>query len=147
MPESKPPPKTVIHSLGSTWSQSDLGEDFELAPLSVIGELDPSGDEGAVNDILKMLLKSLDPMLAKVEAHRAAGSPEGIKFEAHKLQSASGQIGAMRLSAACAAISRYFSAGGSLAPGPIKGALGDLVDSLVSEAVRVQRRLRKLVVK
>lgn len=147
MPEPKPPPNKVIHSLGSTWSQSDLGEDLDLAPLSVIGELDPSGNEGTVNDILKMLLASLEPMLAKVEAHRVGNSPEGIKFEAHKLQSASGQIGAMRLSAACNAISRYFSAGGSLAPGPIDGVLGGLVDTLVSETVRVQRRLRTLVVK
>ncbi len=146
MPAPKPPPDTVIHSLGSTWSQDDLGDDFELGPLSVIGELDPTGNDGAVNDILKMLLASLDPLLAKVEAHRANGSPEGIRFEAHKLQSASGQIGAMRLSGACAAISRYFSAGGSLAPGPLSGELGGLVDVLVSEAVRVQRRLRRLVV-
>ncbi len=147
MQDSTPPPNTVIHSLGATWSQDDLGEDFELAPLSVIGELDPTGRVGTINDILKMLMESLDPLLAKVEAHRAAGSPAGIKFEAHKLQSASGQIGAMRLSAACSAISRYFSAGGSVAPGPVNGVLGALVDSLVSEAVRVQRRLQRLVVK
>jgi hypothetical protein len=147
MKESKPPPHTVIHSLGATWSQDDLGEDFELAPLSVIGELDPTGRVGTVNEILKMLMVSLEPMLAKVEAHRAAGSPAGIRFEAHKLQSASGQIGAMRLSAACAAIARYFSAGGSVAPGPVRGDLADLVDALVTEAVRVQRRLQRLVVK
>ena len=149
MPAAKPPPPpdTVIRSLGSTWSQSDLGEDFELGPLSVIGELDPTGNDGTVNDILKMLLVSLDPLLAKLDTHRAGGLPEGIRFEAHKLQSAAGQIGAMRLSAACAAISRYFYAGGSLVPGPIGGVLGGLIDALVSETVRVQRRLRTLGVK
>ena len=145
MPKSSTPPDTVIHTLGATWTQDDLGEELAIGPVSVIGTLDPTGAEGTVNELMASLLASLEPMLNSFERHRGAGSAAGIGFVAHKHQSAAGQLGAMRLSASCRAITAYFSAGGSVAPGPLEPVLDALVDTVVVENVRLQRRLRMLL--
>jgi HPt (histidine-containing phosphotransfer) domain-containing protein len=84
-------------------------------------------------------------MLSKFERHRAAGSASGVMFEAHKLKSAAGQLGALRLSAACAAIVKHLESAGQSKPGTFDDALGALADNLVWETIRVQRRLRKLL--
>lgn len=145
MPNSATPPDTVIHTLGATWTQDDLGDELAFGPVSVIGTLDPTGAEGAVNEVMASLLESLEPMLNSFERHRSFGNAAGIRFEAHKHQSATGQLGAMKLSASCRAITAYFSAGGSVKPGPLDPRLEKLVDAMVVETVRLQRRLRMLL--
>ncbi len=79
---------SVIHRPGSSWSQLDLGEDLDATSLSVIAELDPSGEHGVVEEVPMMFHDSLEPMLTMVEGFRAAASVSDIQFEAHKLQSA-----------------------------------------------------------
>ena len=138
-------PDSVFHSPGSAWSQEDLGEEFDVARLSVIGELDPTGRDGVLKEVLDLLMSSLDPLLVRLEKHRAAGHPAGIRFEAHKLHSAAAQLGAMRLSRAAKAVSTYFDAGGSTRPGQIDPHLGMLIDTVTVETIRVQRRLSRLL--
>jgi len=140
------PSDIVIHSLGATWTQDDLGDELEVGPVSVIGELDPTGAGGTVHEVMVMLLQSLEPLLTSLERYRDSGNAVGIRFEAHKHQSATAQLGATRMSESCRAISAYFAAGGSLeSAGSLDPVLGRLVDDMVVEIVRLQRRLRTLV--
>ncbi len=88
---------------------------------------------------------SLEPLLEKFERCRKAGSVSGVMFEAHKLRSAAGQMGAKRLEAACVAIGKYDQSGGRAKPDVFDEELGALADYLVWETIRVQRRLRKLL--
>jgi HPt (histidine-containing phosphotransfer) domain-containing protein len=147
----KPPDAadSVVHRPGSSWSRFDLGYDLDVSTLSVIAELDPTGAHGVVEDVLRMFQESLDPMLVRLEQLRAAGSTTGIRFEAHKLYSAAGQIGALRLAAACAAITRHGRVTGQSAPDGAPGAVDEVLDALlhelVSETIRVHRKLRRLL--
>jgi hypothetical protein len=43
---------TVTYRPGSTWSQGDLGEAFDFEAISVIGDLDPSGASGLLEEVL-----------------------------------------------------------------------------------------------
>jgi HPt (histidine-containing phosphotransfer) domain-containing protein len=129
------PPNTIF-------SQEELGDEFALGPISVISELDPTGENGVVKDVLEMFGASLDPMLTLVEGHLQNGSSYGIRFEAHKLHSAAAQMGAMKLAAACAGITRHFAAQGYLTHPEM---LTALVHVLMVEAVHVQRRLARLL--
>jgi HPt (histidine-containing phosphotransfer) domain-containing protein len=85
--------------------------------------------------------QSLDPLLALLDEHRARGSSVGIKFEAHKLSSAAAQMGALKLAAACREITRHF-ASGEFRAAPSK--LDLLVDDVITEIIRVQRKLHHL---
>jgi len=95
-----------------------------------------------LKEILGMFETSLEPLIALLEQHRAHGCSTGIKFEAHKLGSAAAQMGAMRLSKACRAISRYFDSG-EFRTAP--AGLDALVDDVMTETVRVQRKLHQLL--
>jgi HPt (histidine-containing phosphotransfer) domain-containing protein len=142
---------TVTYRPGSTWSQGDLGGAFDFEAISIIGDLDPSGANGLLEEVLSVFLESLEPMLVAVEWHRAAGSVAGIRFEAHKLKSSASQVGALRLSDACAEVMRRFGGDESAntaykkRSGPLGAELDLLVDNLISEAIRVQRKLRRLL--
>ena len=98
-----------------------------------------------------MFLDSLEPMLVAVERQRAAGSVAGIRFEAHKLKSSASQVGALRLSDACAEIMKRFGGDGlanvdyKKQSEPLGAELDLLVDNLISETIRVQRKLRRLL--
>jgi HPt (histidine-containing phosphotransfer) domain-containing protein len=155
-PNKKPWPKvtrepasdavsTIAHGFGSTWSQAELGDAFDIQALSVIGDLDPTGVRGVVKEVLSLFQNSLEPLLAKLEQLRAADSAAGILFEAHKLKSAAGQIGAMRLSAACAAITKHFNGRTPNKSDSIDRRLDALADIVVAETIRVQRELRRLL--
>jgi HPt (histidine-containing phosphotransfer) domain-containing protein len=143
-----PAPETVVQSLGFTWSQFDLGEAFDLDTLSVVAALDPSGVDGVLAEILLLFQGSLEPVLARLEHHRANGSAADIRFEAHRLKSAAAQLGALRLSSACSEILKRIDAGAPSRAdmGNLRdGELGTHVDTLATEIIRVQRQLRRLL--
>lgn len=82
-PNKKPWPKvtrepasdavsTIAHGFGSTWSQAELGDAFDIQALSVIGDLDPTGVRGVVKEVLSLFQNSLEPLLAKLEQLRTA---------------------------------------------------------------------------
>jgi HPt (histidine-containing phosphotransfer) domain-containing protein len=108
----------------------------------VLGDLDPTGANGVLREVLGVFGASLEPFIALLERHRSRGNASGIKFEVHKLASAAAQMGAMRLSAACKAITRHFDSE-EFRMTPAR--LDDLVDSVLMEAVRVQRKVRQLL--
>ncbi|MEO7335366.1 MAG: Hpt domain-containing protein [Caldimonas sp.] len=142
----KPPIDNVIHGPGAAWSRDELGDDFDVSALSVIGELDPTGVNGVLEEVLGMFGESLDPLLSKLDRLRATGSASGVMFEAHKLKSAAGQLGALRLSTACADVLKLFD---SDAPtevaGALSGELDALLDVMMAETIRVQRKVRRLL--
>ena len=138
-------PDTVIQSLGSTWSQQDLGEAFDVETMSVLSELDPSGVNGVISEVLILFQASLDPALERLEHCRSRGAAADIRFEAHRLKSAAAQLGALRLASACAEIMKHLSAD-PMAPANSQDTDVELlVDKLVAEIVRVQRQLRRLL--
>jgi HPt (histidine-containing phosphotransfer) domain-containing protein len=137
--------QTSVQSRGSTWFQSDLGEELDVEQLSQLSDLDPTGAKGVVNDVLVMLMESLDPTLVRLERHKASGDAVGLRFEAHKLQSASGQLGALRLSEACRAVSAHVAARADAASSRSDLVLDALVDAMSYETVRLERRLRRLL--
>jgi HPt (histidine-containing phosphotransfer) domain-containing protein len=142
---------TLTHRPGSTWSQVELGEVFDFEALSVIGDLDPSGTDGFLEEVLSIFLDSLEPMLLAVERERDAGSAAGIRFEAHKLRSGASQVGAHRLVEACNEIMKrlqgdeHVNSAYKKCSEPPVAELDLLVDNLISEAIRVQRKLRRLL--
>jgi HPt (histidine-containing phosphotransfer) domain-containing protein len=143
----KPPPEVefVVHRPGFAWSQFDLGADLDAGALSVIAELDPTGENGVVEDVLAMFEQSLDPLLTQLERVRRDKSPTGLRFEAHKLYSAAAQVGALRVSRACAALTQHFHSDPWADPVAFDAELQTLYDELVVEIVRVQRKLKQLL--
>jgi HPt (histidine-containing phosphotransfer) domain-containing protein len=136
---------TVRHSLDGAWGQAELGKAFDVTTLSVIGELDPTGANGVVREVLAMFRDSLEPTLSSIET--ALGHPEAAKrllFAAHQLKGASAQIGALRLAAACVAIEKHLASRLAHSAEP-DGELRALVDKQIAEIIRVQRRLRALL--
>jgi len=136
---------TVRHSLGGAWDQAELGEALDVSTLSVIGDLDPTGVNGVVREVLAMFLDSLDPALESLE--RCASDPgcsKRLQFGAHQLRSAAGQIGALRLAAACTAVDSYLDTNAGRTP-IVDLHLRDLVEAEMTEIIRVQRRLRALL--
>jgi hypothetical protein len=136
---------TVILSGGSSWSQEDLGDAFDVKALSVIGELDPCGTNGVVMEVLTMFYQSTEPILAKVEHLCAANSATGIFAESQMLASAADQIGATRLAASCRSIARHFNGFAPAPSEPVDPELDVLVGNMMAEIVRAQRRLRRLL--
>ena len=136
---------TVQHSLYGAWSQSELGEAFDVSTLSVIGDLDPTGANGVVRDVLAMFLDSLDPVLESIESDiRSPGSAERLRFGVHKLKSAAAQMGALRLASACESVERHLLSHPERAP-HLDADLRLLVGTEMAEIIRVQRRLRTLL--
>ncbi len=135
----------MVHRPGFAWSQFDLGADLDAGALSVIAELDPTGENGVVEDVLAMFEQSLDPLLTQLERVRRDKSPTGLRFEAHKLYSAAAQVGALRVSRACAALTQHFHSDPWADPVAFDAELQTLYDELVVEIVRVQRKLKQLL--
>jgi hypothetical protein len=136
---------SVTYRPGSTWSQADLGEDFDALTLSVIGGIDPDGQAGVVEDVLKQFLNSLEPAMLNIEKLRTARSSGGILAEAQKLNAAAGQIGAQRLADACFAAMNSFHIGTRTGAVFANATLNVVVDDLIAEVIRAQRKLRKLL--
>lgn len=104
--------------------------------------MDPTGANGVLLEVLCLFGKSLDPFLDLLDEHRERGSAVGIKFEARRLSSSAAQMGALRLVAACDEITRHFESG-DFRSNPSN--LDPLVDHVITETIRVQRRLHHLL--
>jgi HPt (histidine-containing phosphotransfer) domain-containing protein len=136
---------SVFHRPGASWSQFDLGSDFDVSTLSVVAALDPSGANGVVADVLRMFGESLEPVLQRLERHRARADLAGIRFEAHKLYSAAGQLGALRLARSCSEVMRYFHEDDDATGQETSAELDARLLDLIGEIVRVQRKLAQLL--
>ncbi len=133
---------SVFHAPNSLWHQSELGGAFDIGPLCLIGDLDPTGANGVLKEVLGVFGKSLEPLISLLERHRSRGYAIGIKFETWRLTETASQMGAMQLSAACVGVTRHFESDEfRTAPGKLDA----LVDSVMTEVVRVQRKVRQLL--
>ncbi len=133
---------SVFFAPDSQWHQSELDGAFDIGPLSVIGDLDPKGEHGILKEVLSSFGNSLEPLIALLECHRARRNTTGIRFEAGKLGATAAHMGAVNLSAACEGITFFFESN-EFRTGPWK--LDNLVDGVLTEAVRVQRKVRQLM--
>jgi hypothetical protein len=142
-PSRQPVPghDSVFFAPASQWHQSELGGAFDIGPLSAIGELDPTGEHGILKEVLGSFGNSLEPLLALLECHRARRNTTGIRFEAGKPGATAAHMGAANLSAACEGITFFFESN-EFRTAPWK--LDNLVDGVLTEAVRVQRKVRQL---
>ena len=77
---------------------------LDLAALARLSELDPTGANRLVERVLQAFKTSVARLRPQAEAARLNGDPAGIRLVAHTLKSSSASIGALRLSALCAAI-------------------------------------------
>jgi hypothetical protein len=143
-PSTQPVPghDSVFFAPDSQWHQSELDGAFDIGPLSVIGELDPKGEHGILKEVLGEFGKSLEPLLALLERHRSEGNAPGIRFECRRLGIAAAHMGATNLATACAGITDYFE---DRQRRSSLGKLDSLVDAVMTEAVRVQRKVRQLM--
>lgn len=98
------PTSLVIKRLGSAWSQADLGDAIDLSALAAIADMDSSGTNDLIVDILSTLQRTLGPTLERIACHRVARSAAGVRFEAHRIKSAATQLGAGLLADAASAI-------------------------------------------
>ena len=136
---------SVTHRPGSTWSLAELGDDFDVLTLSVIGGTDPNGEAGVVERHLRRFMDSLEPTLLNIERLRAARSTSGILLEVQKLNASAGEIGANRLSAACFTAMNSFHIGTRTGAVFANATLSVVVNDLVIEIIRAQRKLRRLL--
>jgi HPt (histidine-containing phosphotransfer) domain-containing protein len=132
---------TVRHSLHGVWSQSDLGDAFDVQTLSQIAELDPTGISGVVMEVLGTFQVSLEAALVSMEADaRAPDAAQRLCANAHGIRGAASQIGALRLAAACLNLEKL-----ALSPRVSRGALTAAAEDVICEVIRVQRRLHFLL--
>jgi HPt (histidine-containing phosphotransfer) domain-containing protein len=132
---------TVRHSLQGFWSQSDLGDAFDVQTLSQVAELDPTGISGAVVEVLGLFQASLEPALVSIEADgRAPDAAKRLSATAHGIRGAASQVGALRLAAACMNLEKL-----AVSHRISRGALVAAAEDIVCEMIRVQRRLRVLL--
>ena len=143
-PASRPIPghDSVFFAPDSQWHQSELDGAFDIGPLSEIGNLDPKGEHGILKEVMGSFGNSLDPLMSMLQRHRDRGRASGIRFECKRLELAAAHMGAVHLAQACAGVSRFFDAGDFHSR---PQALDALVDEVMTEAVRVQRKVRQLL--
>jgi histidine phosphotransfer protein HptB len=71
--------------------------------LARLRELDPEGKNGVLPRVLAAFELSLVRMMAQLESQRSGGSAQAVATAAHTLKSSSASVGALALSATCAA--------------------------------------------
>lgn len=92
-----------------TESPGDAGSGptvLDPAALIRLRELDPDGRHGVLKRVFSAFEASLMRMLVQLGAERHGGDVGVVSSVAHTLKSSSASVGALRLSAACAAVER-----------------------------------------
>jgi hypothetical protein len=139
-------PATIRHSLDGEWSQEQFGDAFHVSTLHSISELDPAGSAGIVREVLTLFYATLELEMEKLEwCLCSPGSGAQILYEVHRLKSASDQLGALRIAQACFHIERHFACNAVFGEVWPNEELAVLVELLLEEVMRVQRRLRTLL--
>jgi HPt (histidine-containing phosphotransfer) domain-containing protein len=107
--------------------------------LARLQELDPTGQLGLVQRVLRTYLGSLERLAGQAGTACAAQHMEDLRYAAHTLKSSSASVGAARLAALCQLVERQAAAGGS-------SALPAVVQQLGAEAERVRVAVQALLV-
>lgn len=121
-----PEPMTSQSLPGRAWAQV-----LDAAALAKLHALDPQGQAGLVARVIATYTASLQRLVTQFGAARAAGDVSGLRHVAHTLKSSSASVGALALSALCAAVEQQVRDG---APAE---ALAPQLDALGAEAARV----------
>lgn len=111
---------------------------LDAASLAKLRQLDPSGRAGILDRVLRTYEASLQKLMAQFATARAAADFDGVRHVAHTLRSSSASVGALGLSARCAAVEAAVRDGRTAALGP------DL-DALQSESERVAAAVRAML--
>ncbi len=111
---------------------------LDAAALGALTQLDPTGANQLVRRVLTTYHASLERLLGQLAEARACDDAAAIRMMAHTLKSASASIGALALSALCAAAEQA-------ALEAHDDALAPLLDRLQVEAGRVDAAVRDLL--
>lgn len=106
--------------------------------LARLQELDPSGQLGLVQRVLRTYLGSLERLAGQASSAQAEQQMDTLRYAAHTLKSSSASVGAAQLAALCQQVERLAADGG----GPT---LAPLVQQLGTEAGRVQAAVQALL--
>jgi HPt (histidine-containing phosphotransfer) domain-containing protein len=106
---------------------------LDAQALARLQELDPQGQSGLVQRVLATYTQSLQRLLPQLRAARDKGDREALRHAAHTLKSSSASVGALALSASCAAVEAELRDGGP--------ALSAHLDGLLDEGERILRGL------
>lgn len=111
---------------------------LDAKALAALAQLDPGGSSRLVPRVMTTYRASLTRLLTEIARGRAADDPAALRMAAHTLKSSSASVGALALSALCAAAEAAVREG-RLA------ALPALLDDLEAEAVRVDAAVLQLL--
>lgn len=111
---------------------------LDAAALAALAQLDPSGANQLVHRVLEAYQASLARLLEQLAQARSSQDAAAVRMVAHTLKSSSASIGALALSALCAAAEQA-------ALDPQYDTLAPLLDRLQAEAGRVDATVRHLL--
>jgi HPt (histidine-containing phosphotransfer) domain-containing protein len=104
---------------------------LDAEALARLHALDPQGQAGLVARVIGTYVGSLRRLLAQFAAARSAGDLPGLRHVAHTLKSSSASVGALALSALCAAVEQHVRDAGAA------DALEPQLEALAAEGARV----------
>lgn len=111
---------------------------LDARTLAGLAQLDPSGANNLVQRVLRTYISSLQRLREQLEiAHDGLDLP-GVRLASHTLKSSSASVGALQLSALCAAVEQA-------ARDQQTQELPALVQSLLAEAGRVDTAVRQML--
>ena len=112
--------------------------ELDAAALAGLAQLDPTGVNRLVVRVLGTYLTSLARQRLQMEQALAVGDLDALKLAVHTLKSASASVGALALSALCAAAENAVRE-------DHRAAVPDLMDALLAETLRVDAAVRRLL--
>eukprot|EP00698_Gefionella_okellyi_P026225 TRINITY_DN9917_c0_g1_i1.p1 TRINITY_DN9917_c0_g1~~TRINITY_DN9917_c0_g1_i1.p1 ORF type:complete len:252 (-),score=53.35 TRINITY_DN9917_c0_g1_i1:142-897(-) len=135
-PSTEPAPAVVEPKKSDVDPQSDeaVPPPLNAEKLEEFRELERGGVPGVVRELSGLFFKQLDERLPRLQAALTSGDLEDLRFCAHSLKGASGNIGAAHLSGKCLELEKGAKGGVLLACQP-------LLDALFAEAARVRAAL------
>lgn len=111
---------------------------LDPASLQRLRELDPSGDNGVLERVLRTFESSLGRLLAQARRAQGAHDPGTVRHVAHTLKSSSASVGALELSRRCADIESRLRA-------QRDSDLDALLDGMHAEGERVLSAVRAML--
>ena len=111
---------------------------LDAQALAQLALLDPTGIKGLLPRLLKLYLDKLASLLDQLDPARRAVDQSALRMVVHSLKSSSASMGALDLSALCAAAEQ------TLREGDLEG-LPARLDALAAEAIRVDAAVRRLL--
>ncbi len=103
-PHPRRPAAHAQAALGAVAAGGAGGSVLDTACLDRLRELDPGARNGLLNRVLRTYTQSLERLLLQWEQAQATGDAQALRGMAHTMKSSSASVGALELSALCAAV-------------------------------------------